>query len=65
MKDKIEGLDLNEINNEYEDIEWLINRIKKNYGNSFGEIEYKLKSLCLGYEDWFNNKIARIFKKFI
>ena len=66
MKDKIEGLDLNEINNEYEDIEWLINRIKKNYGNSFGEIEYieQLKSLCLGYEDWFNNKIARIFKKF-
>ena len=57
IKDKIDGLDLNEINNEYEDIEWLINRIKKNYGNSFGEIEYKLKSLCLGYEDWFKNKL--------
>ena len=59
MKDKIEGLDLNEINNKYEDIECLINRIKKNYGNSFDEIENieQLKSLCLGYEDWFKNKL--------
>ena len=60
MKDKIEGLDLNEINNEYEDIEWLINGIKKKYDNNLNEdeIEYieQLKSLCLGYEDWFNNK---------
>jgi hypothetical protein len=68
MKDKIEGLDLNEINNKYEDIEWLINGIKKKYDNNLNEdeIEYieQLKSLCLGYEDWFNNKIARIFKKF-
>ena len=68
MKDKIEGLDLNEINNEYEDIEWLINEIKQKYDNNLNEdeIEYieQLKSLCLGYEDWFNNKIARIFKKF-
>ena len=57
MKDKIEGLDLNEINNKYEDIECLINRIKKNYGNSWSEIEYieQLKNLCLGYEDWFKN----------
>ena len=57
IKDKIDGLDLNEINNEYEDIEWLINRIKKNYGNSWSEIEYieQLKNLCLGYEDWFKN----------
>ena len=68
MKDKIEGLDLNEINNKYEDIEWLINGIKKKYDNNLNEdeIEYieQLKSLCLGYEDWFNNKIARIIKKF-
>ena len=60
MKDKIEGLDLNEINNEYEDFEWLINGIKKKYVNNLNEdeIEYieQLKSLCLGYEDWFNNK---------
>ena len=60
MKDKIEGLDLNEINNEYEDFEWLINGIKKKYGNNLNEdeIEYikQLKSFCLGYENWFNNK---------
>ena len=37
MKDKIEGLDLNEINNKYEDIEWLINGIKKKYDNNLNE----------------------------
>ena len=63
MKDKIEGLDLNEINNKYEDFEWLINGIKKKYDNNLNEDEIRyikqVENLCLGYEDWFDNKPTR------
>ena len=68
IKDKIEGIDLDENYNEYEDIEDLINGIKKKYKNKKNEIgeEYikKLKNICLRYNNWFNMKIGRNSQKF-
>ena len=63
IKDKIEGLDLEENNNKYLDIEYFIERIKQKdsifYRSIMDEYIEKIKSLCLGYEEWFKNKNER------
>jgi hypothetical protein len=63
IKDKIEGLDLEEKNNKYLDIEYFIERIKQKdsifYRSIMDEYIEKIKSLCLGYEEWFKNKNER------
>ena len=66
IKDKIEGLDLEEKNNKYLDIEYFIERIKQKdsifYRSIMDEYIEKIKSLCLGYEEWFKNKNERSTK---
>ena len=63
IKDKIEGLDLEEKNNKYLDIEYFIERIRQKdsifYRSIMDEYIEKIKSLCLGYEEWFKNKNER------
>ena len=58
IKAKIEGLDLLEENNKYQDIEYLIKEKKKRYIDSNNYIK-EVKKLCLGYVDWFGEKIGR------
>ena len=58
IKAKIEGLDLLEENNKYKDIEYLIKNIKKRYIVTDNYIK-EVKKLCLGYVDWFGEKIGR------
>ena len=58
IKDKIKGLDLLKKNNKYQDIEYLIKDIKKRYIDSNNYIK-EVKKLCLGYVDWFGEKIGR------
>jgi restriction endonuclease Mrr len=66
IKDKIEGLDLEENNNKYLDIEYFIERIRQKdsifYRSIMDEYIEKIKSLCLGYEEWFKNKNERSTK---
>ena len=62
IKDKIKGLDLLE-NNEYQDIQYFIEKdIKRRYRKPGKYIE-KIKTLCLSYQKWFNNKIGRAIRK--
>ena len=58
IKAKIEGLDLLEENNKYKDIEYLIKNTKKRYIVTDNYIK-EVKRLCLGYVDWFGEKIGR------
>ena len=58
IKAKIEGLDLLEENNKYKDIEYLIKNIKKRYIVTDNYIK-EVKKFCLGYVDWFGEKIGR------
>ena len=58
IKAKIEGLDLLEENNKYKDIEYLIKNTKKRYIVKDNYIK-EVKKLCLGYVDWFGEKIGR------
>ena len=58
IKDKIEGLDLLEENNKYKDIEYLIKNTNKRYIVTDNYIK-EVKKLCLGYVDWFGEKIGR------
>ena len=58
IKAKIEGLDLLEENNKYKDIEYLIKNTKKRYIVTDNYIK-EVKKLCLGYVDWFGEKIGR------
>ena len=65
---KIEGLNINGKNNNYKDIVYLIEFINKKYKEKMSENELdeyirRIKSLCLGYEKWFNNKIGRTCRK--
>ena len=55
IKAKIEGLDL-ENENKYNDFGYLIKRLEKNHEEEYIE---KIKTLCLGYENWFNKRIGR------
>ena len=58
IKDKIKGLDLLKENNKYQDIEYLLKDIKKRYIETNNYIE-EVKKLCLGYVNWFGDKIGR------
>ena len=58
IKDKIKGLDLLKENNKYKDIEYLLKDIKKRYIETNNYIE-EVKKLCLGYVNWFGDKIGR------
>ena len=58
IKAKIEGLDLLEENNKYKDMEYLIKNTKKRYIVTDNYIK-EVKKLCLGYVDWFGEKIGR------
>ena len=65
---KIEGLNLTGKKNNYKDIEYLIDFIKKKYKEKMSENELdeyirRIKSLCLGYEKWFSQKIGRTCRK--
>ncbi len=63
IKDKIEGLDLLEENNKYQDIEYLIKKFyKKNYEDIDDYIK-KVKEQCLNYENWFGKKRGRASRK--
>ena len=53
IKDKIEGIDLLEMNNEYEDIKYLLDSFSK-YRSKKGIEEFK--SVCLEYEKIFKNR---------
>ena len=48
IKDKIEGIDLLEMNNEYEDIKYLLDKISKNESQEYIEV---FKRVCLEYEN--------------
>ena len=48
IKDKIEGIDLLEMNNEYEDIKYLLDKISKNESQEYIE---EFKRVCLEYEN--------------
>ena len=56
IKGKIEGLDLLSNENKYNDFAYLINKLEKNHEEEYIE---KIKILCLGYENWFNERIGR------
>ena len=63
IKYKIEGLDLLDNNNKYQDIEqFIVEDIKKRYIEPDEYIK-QVKSLCLGYQDWFNKKKGRAARK--
>lgn len=63
IKYKIEGLDLLDNNNKYQDIEYfIVEDIKKRYIEPDEYIK-QVKSLCLGYQDWFNKKKGRAARK--
>ena len=53
IKDKIEGIDLLEMSNEYEDIKYLLDKISKNESQEY--IEY-FKRVCLEYETFFKKR---------
>ena len=64
IKEKIKGLDLLDNYNKYEDIEYLINKIKekKEHEISYKELEEyisSIKEICLNYIKWFKNKKPR------
>ena len=66
IKNKIEGIDLEEKNNEYKDIKYFIELFKnKNCLNADEVNEYieKVKNVCLSYIEWFNAKVGRTSKK--
>jgi hypothetical protein len=48
IKDKIEGIDLLEMNNEYEDIKYLLDKFSKNESQEYIE---EFKRFCLEYEN--------------
>ena len=56
IKGKIEGIDLLSNENKYNDFAYLINKLEKNHEEEYIE---KIKILCLGYENWFNERIGR------
>ena len=56
IKAKIEGLDLLSNENKYNDFGYLIKKLEKNHEEEYIE---KIKILCLGYENWFNERIGR------
>ena len=61
-------MNINGKNNNYKDIVYLIEFINKKYKEKMSENELdeyirRIKSLCLGYEKWFNNKIGRTCRK--
>ena len=64
IAEKIKGLDLLDNNDKYKDIEYFIKEIKENYkqkisDNELDEYISNIKRLCLGYINWFDNKIGR------
>ena len=66
IKNKI-GHDLLEKKGKYEDIEYLINYIKKKYKNKLSEPQLNeyvnnVEDLCLNYKKWFDDKIGRTSK---
>ena len=56
IKDKIEGLNLQEENNEYQDFEYFIEDLKKKYDPEYIE---KVKTIGLDYKNYFINKNER------
>ena len=63
IKDKIEGLDLLEENNKYQDIEYFIKKLyKKNYEDIDDYIK-NVKEQCLNYKKWFCEKRGRASRK--
>ena len=56
IKDKIEGLDLLDGKNLRKDIGYLIEELKKKHEEDYIE---EVKNVCLGYKEWFNEKIER------
>ena len=63
IKDKIEGLDLLEENNKYQDIEYFIKKLyKKNYEDIDDYIK-NVKEQCLNYKKWFCDKKGRASRK--
>ena len=63
IKDKIEGLDLLEENNKYQDIEYFIKKLyKKNYEDIDDYIK-NVKKQCLNYKNWFCKKRGRASRK--
>ena len=63
IKDKIEGLDLLEENNKYQDIEYFIKKLyKKNYKDIDDYIK-NVKEQCLNYKKWFCEKRGRASRK--
>ena len=63
IKDKIEGLDLLEENNKYQDIEYFIKKLyKKNYEDIDDYIK-NVKEQCLNYKKWFCDKRGRDSRK--
>ena len=63
IKYKIKGLDLLENNNKYKDIEYFIEKDIKNRYIEPDEYIKKVKSVCLGYQKWFNEKKGRAARK--
>ena len=53
IKDKIEGIDLLEMNNEYEDIKYYLDEFSKNESQEYIE---EFKRVCLEYEKIFKNR---------
>ena len=53
IKDKIEGIDLLEMNNEYEDIKYYLDKFSKNESQEYIE---EFKRVCLEYEKIFKNR---------
>ena len=56
IKDKIEGLDLLDEKNRCKGIEELIEELKKKHEEEYIE---KVKTVCLGYKNFFNDKKER------
>ena len=56
IKNKIDGLDLLEEKNKCKGIENLIEELKPNHEDQYIE---KVKTVCLGYKNWFNKKKER------
>ena len=64
IENKIKGLDLLYTYKKYEDIEYLIDKIKEKYGNKISQEELEeyissIKDHCLKYISWFENKKIR------
>ena len=59
IKDKIEGLNLQEENNEYQDFEYFIEDLKKKHDPEYIE---KVKTIGLDYKNYFINKNKRKYK---